>query len=119
MLVGMSSLLVHLCGSGEWARAQIRGAIEPAHGSAFVHLSTTHQVHLPANRVFSGRKDLMLLYVDPALLHAALRWEVGVPGDPATMVFPHLYGPLPVSAVIKVNAYPPGADGRFAPLPVP
>jgi uncharacterized protein (DUF952 family) len=32
------------------------------------------------------------------------------------MVFPHLYGALPVNAVINVTPYLPDEDGRFAPL---
>jgi uncharacterized protein (DUF952 family) len=35
--------------------------------------------------------------------------------DPESMLFPHLYGPLPVRAVINVTAYPPGPDGTFPP----
>jgi uncharacterized protein (DUF952 family) len=31
------------------------------------------------------------------------------------MLFPHLYGPVPTSAVIAVTDYRPGEDGRFAP----
>jgi uncharacterized protein (DUF952 family) len=31
-------------------------------------------------------------------------------------VFPHLYGPLPVDAVIHVTSYLPGADGMFPTL---
>ena len=31
------------------------------------------------------------------------------------MVFPHLYGPLPVETVISVTAYLPDAEGSFAP----
>jgi uncharacterized protein (DUF952 family) len=31
-------------------------------------------------------------------------------------VFPHLYGALPLEAVINVTAYRPDEDGRFAPL---
>ncbi len=29
------------------------------------------------------------------------------------MLFPHLYGPLPVAAVLRVTPYPPGDDGVF------
>jgi uncharacterized protein (DUF952 family) len=81
----------------------------------YIHLSTPEQVHLPANRLYRGRDDLVLLHVDPALLDSPVRWEPGVATDPESMLFPHLYGPLPVRAVINVTAYPPGPDGTFPP----
>jgi uncharacterized protein (DUF952 family) len=111
-------VLVHLCGVEEWSRARSRGGIRPdASGSAaFIHLSTPEQVHLPANRLYRGRDDLVLLHVDPTLLDSPVRWEPGVATDPESMLFPHLYGPLPVSAVIKVTAYPPAPDGSFPPV---
>jgi uncharacterized protein (DUF952 family) len=56
----------------------------------------------------------VLLYLDPDRLGAPVRWEPGVPGDPASMLFPHLYGPLLVDAVVDVRPYRPGPDGRFA-----
>ena len=106
-------LLVHLCGRQEWDQARRRGEIVPGAGIGFVHLSAQTQVHLPANRLFAGRSDLLLLYLDPDRLGSPVRWEPGVPGDPETMVFPHLYGPLPVSAVVHVRDYRPGPDGTF------
>lgn len=59
----------------------------------------------------------MLLSIDPARLSDPVRWEPGVPGDPESMLFPHLYGPLPAEAVTSVTRYPPAADGSFAELP--
>ena len=32
------------------------------------------------------------------------------------MLFPHLYGPLPVRAVLKAVGYPPAPDGSFPPI---
>ena len=114
-------VLVHLCGLEEWSRARSRGAIHPeAPGpdakDKFIHLSTPDQVHLPANRIFRGRDDLVLLHIDPVLLESPVRWEPGVVTDPESMLFPHLYGPLPVRAVIRVTAYRPGPDGTFPPV---
>ncbi|MGW0179997.1 DUF952 domain-containing protein [Nocardia sp. NPDC003345] len=110
--------LVHLCTPGEWATAQQLGAHRPPSlvSEGFVHLSTPAQVHLPANRLFAGRDDMVLLRLDPARLGAPVRWEPGVPGDDPDMRFPHLYGPLPVEAVVAVREYRPGPDGRYAAL---
>ncbi len=110
--------LVHLCSAAEWERASDVGEHRPASLSAqgFVHLSTPEQVHLPANRLYSGRADLVLLRIDPARLTDPVRWEHGVPTDPASMLFPHLYGPLPADAVISVTPYPPDAEGVFPAL---
>jgi uncharacterized protein (DUF952 family) len=115
-------VLVHLCGKKEWSRARGRGGIHPEASEAqtdFIHLSTPEQVHLPANRLYRGRDDLVLLHIDPALLDSPVRWEPGVATDPDSMLFPHLYGPLPLRAVTRVTAYPPGPDGTFPPAASP
>ncbi len=111
-------MLVHLCSADDWRAAQESGEHRPDSLAAngFVHLSTPEQVHLPANRLYAGRTDLVLLRIDPARLTSPIRWEPGVATDPDAMVFPHLYGPLPAAAVISVTSYRPDANGRFAPL---
>ena len=111
----LPAVLVHICGAEEWRSAQAGGELRPASlaSDGFVHLSTPEQVHLPANRLYAGRTDLVLLHVDRARLPSPVRWEPGVPTDPDAMVFPHLYGPLPVAAVISVTSYEPDANGRF------
>lgn len=112
------SVLVHICSADDWRRAQARGEHRPdsLDGCGFVHLSTPEQVHLPANRIYPGRTDLVLLRIDPTRLSSPVRWEPGVATDPDAMVFPHLYGALPADAVINVTPYLPDADGRFGPL---
>jgi uncharacterized protein (DUF952 family) len=113
--------LVHLCSAAEWQAISAVGEHRPdSLGSVgFVHLSTPQQVHLPANRLFAGRADLVLLHIDPDRLTDPVLWEPGVPTDPEAMMFPHLYGPLPAAAVTHVTPYPPGPDGTFAPLEPP
>ncbi|SFT74463.1 Uncharacterized conserved protein, DUF952 family [Geodermatophilus amargosae] len=100
------SALVHLCTPADWRAALSTGALQPA-GAPFVHLSHPEQVHLPAERLFPGRPDMVLLVVDPARLTGPVVEEPGVPGDPAGMRFPHLYGPLPTAAVVAVVPYRP------------
>ncbi|MBF6382866.1 DUF952 domain-containing protein [Nocardia farcinica] len=110
--------LVHLCSSAEWTRARAADEYRPASLDeiGFVHLSAPAQAHLPANRLFAGREDLVVLHIDTRRVTAPIRWEPGLPDDPAGMLFPHLYGPLPVAAVTAVRQLRPAADGTFAPL---
>lgn len=112
---------MHLCAVDEWSAAREAGAIVPPPpdsdgGAAFIHLSAPEQVHLPANRLFHGRLDLVLLHIDPTLLDSPVRWEPGVATDPTAMLFPHLYGPLPVTAVKRVTVYRPDPRGEFPPV---
>jgi uncharacterized protein (DUF952 family) len=117
-MVTHMTVLLHICSPAEWAQARRRGEHRPdsLRDVGFVHLSTPEQVHLPANRLYAGRTDLMLLHINASRLEAPLRWEPGEATDPAPMLFPHLYGPVPTSTVIAVTEYRPGEDGRFAPV---
>jgi uncharacterized protein (DUF952 family)/ribosomal protein S18 acetylase RimI-like enzyme len=108
----VEEMLLHLIGPAEWRRALSDGAVRPPSLASvgFVHLSTPDQVHLPAQALYPGRRDMVLLVVDPARLTDPVRFEAGMPTDPASMRFPHLYGPLPVSAVVAVVPYRPPAE---------
>jgi uncharacterized protein (DUF952 family) len=117
-MIATPPLLVHLCSHDDWAMARAAGELRPPSLAevGFVHLSAPEQVHLPANRLYAGRRDLVLLVCAAALLGSPVRWEPGVPTDPASMLFPHLFGPLPSSAVRGTRPYLPGPDGHFAAL---
>ncbi|WP_432827748.1 DUF952 domain-containing protein [Dactylosporangium sp. CA-092794] len=92
----------------EWADFEAAGVFAGSpldRADGFVHLSTAEQVALTARRYFAGAGELVVLAVDPAPFGAALRWEP----SPSGGVFPHLYAPLPRSAVLEVHRFP-GAD---------
>jgi uncharacterized protein (DUF952 family) len=73
----------------------------------FIHLSAGHQVAGTLAKYFAGRRDLVLLAVDPERLGERLRWEKSRGGD----LFPHLYGPLDLAHVISVEALTLQEDG--------
>jgi uncharacterized protein (DUF952 family)/ribosomal protein S18 acetylase RimI-like enzyme len=101
-----ADVLLHLIEPARWREALRAGAVVPGH-EGFVHLSRPDQVHLPAQRL--GLERPVLLVVDPARLADPVRAEPGVPGDPAGMLFPHLHGLLPTSAVVAVVPWRPPA----------
>ena len=76
----------------------------------FNHCSFGHQVQRIADLVYRGRDDVLLLTIDPGRLDDEVRVETpdgGVEG------FPHLYGPLPIDAVVRVEPVGAGPDGRL------
>jgi uncharacterized protein (DUF952 family) len=73
----------------------------------FIHFSAAHQVRETAAKHFHGQPDLILASVDGDALGDALKWEASRGGD----LFPHLYGALPMSAVISTISLPLGPDG--------
>ena len=102
--------IYHLSRRADWARAKDIGHYE---GSAedrvdgFLHFSTAAQVVESARRHRAGETGLVLLEVDADALGAALKWEPSRGGQ----LFPHLYGPLPVTAATAAFDLPLDPDG--------
>ncbi len=106
-------LLYKICPKALWAEAEEAGGFSGSpvdHADGFIHLSTAAQAPETAARHFAGQADLLLVAVDEAALGEALRHEPSRGGD----LFPHLYGPLPLSAVAWVRDLPLSDDGRHA-----
>ncbi len=100
-----------ICENALWREAERAGLFRGAPVDArdgFIHFSTAAQVRETAARHFAGAADLMLIAVETAALGGALRWEVSRGGD----LFPHLYGPLPLAAVLWAKPLPLGSDRR-------
>ncbi|MGW0146713.1 DUF952 domain-containing protein [Streptomyces sp. NPDC003333] len=103
--------ILHLTERSLWEAARERGAYEIStrgrtlQEEGFIHCSTRAQ--LPAVAAFlygsyDGHDDLVVLVVDPERLDVPLRHEAVKPGGEE---FPHVYGPLPVSAVVDVERW--------------
>jgi uncharacterized protein (DUF952 family) len=94
-----------------WREAESAGHFAGAavdHRDGFIHFSTAAQVYETATRHFAGVADLVLAAIDATALGAALKWEPSRGGD----LFPHLYGPLPMTAVRWVRPLRLDAQGR-------
>ncbi len=108
----------HIIDRVEWQQAQTAGSYRPESltSEGFIHCSYAAQILLPANALYRGRPNLVLLEIDPAQVQAAVRHdpvEVVRDGIPFQETFPHIYGPLNPTAVVRVLPFPPEADGGF------
>ncbi len=63
----------------------------------FIHCSTAEQIEATANRFYGDLTELVVLTIDPAAVPSDVLWEPPAPG--VDELFPHIYGPLPISAV--------------------
>jgi uncharacterized protein (DUF952 family) len=108
-----SARIFHITSAAEAQAAAVSGTYTPTgfDREGFIHSSYEHQVLATANRLFRGRTDLVLLEIDPARLSCRVIDENLEGGAP---LFPHIYGRLPMSAVVKVHAFPCSPDGSFA-----
>lgn len=100
-----------ICPEELWREAQAAGAFGGApvdEADGFIHLSLASQVEETAARHFAGQDGLLLVAIDGDALGGSLKFEPSRGGD----LFPHLYGPLPMSAVQWVKPLPLGPDGR-------
>ena len=79
----------------------------------YVHLSTAAQLTETVDKHFAGQSDLWVAAVDLPALGAAVTWEPSRGGQ----LFPHIYGPLPLSAVVAYGPLHRDGDGQVI-LPI-
>ena len=98
--------IFHIARSSDWRAAEREGEYRVSTRDAtlddvgFIHCSFGHQVTRVARLVYGDDDDVVLLTIDPDRVPAEIRHE-NLEGG--TEAFPHIYGPLPVSAVVEIG----------------
>jgi uncharacterized protein (DUF952 family) len=77
-------------------------------GDGFIHLSAAHQLEGTLAKHFAGQDGLVLLALDASRLGPTLKWEASRGGE----LFPHLYAPLDLAALLWAEPLGLGPDGR-------
>ena len=99
-------MIYHLTDQATWANSlaagehtgSTRGVTLAQEG--FIHCSTAEQWRGVVERFYADASDLILLHIDESQLTALLVYEqLGDAPEP----FPHIYGPIPLAAVVKVE----------------
>jgi uncharacterized protein (DUF952 family) len=108
----MTFALFHIATIADWSPDRLSYAPAALAVDGFVHCSLEHQVVRVANQRFAGRQDLVLLCIDPLRLGAPIRYENLEGGDE---MFPHVYGPIEVAAIVSAAPFIPSADGWICP----
>jgi glutathione S-transferase len=104
--------LYHLALAEEWRAARSEGVYARSTRGlslqqvGFIHASGANQLEATWRRFYADAGAVVLLHIDPQRLVAAgvpVRLE---PAPASGELFPHLYGALPLEAVVLAEAYP-------------
>lgn len=79
----------------------------------YIHLSSEAQLAETIDKHFAGAAELWIAAVDLTAIDDPVRWEPSRGGQ----LFPHIYGPLPLSAVVAYGPLERHDDGSIK-LPV-
>ncbi|WRZ90663.1 DUF952 domain-containing protein [Streptomyces sp. NBC_01007] len=110
----MSEPLLHLTERSVWDAARASGSFEMStrgrtlQEEGFIHCSLRHQLPAVAAMVYgsyAGPDELVVLVVDAERLEVPVRFEALKPGGEE---FPHIYGPIPVEAVVDTEVWDRG-----------
>ena len=109
---GLMQRIYHITTESEAVSATRSGSYRPRafEVEGFIHCSKREQVVPVANRLFVGKRDLVLLEIDRGALSAKVVEENLEGGEE---LFPHVYGALPLAAVVRIVPFPCGTEGRF------
>ncbi len=98
----MTAEIYHLALPGDWAASSDEYRPSSLDDEGFIHCSTADQLADVARRFYLDHNDVILLTIDPGPLGDALVYEdLNDLGEE----FPHIYGPMPTSAVISTAPY--------------
>ena len=90
----------------QWALFKADGIFHGAPvdlADGYIHLSAEDQLQGTLDKHFAGQDRLVIAEVDLAALGDTVKWEVSRGGA----LFPHIYGPLPMAAIIGEAPFTP------------
>lgn len=105
-------MILHILNYSAWKQTLLDGEYAPSSldTEGFIHCSTTDQVLGVANSIYKGKSDLFLMLIDEDKVESNIVYE-----DLYDLgkLFPHIYGPLNIDAVIKIVEFPADEEGNF------
>ena len=95
----MSDTAFKILTAEQWAQFEADGVFTGApvdHADGYIHLSTADQLQGTLDKYFEGQSNLVIAEINLVMLNSSLKWEEARGGA----LFPHIYGDLPMAAVI-------------------
>lgn len=106
------AVIMHVISGDEWAKEKNNAYLYPdsLKTEGFIHCATSEQILGAVEFLYKEKVDLKLLVIDPDLVTAKIIYE---DLHQTRDAFPHIYGPLNISAVVDVLDFEPNERGVF------
>lgn len=118
MSIPLPTTIMHITHRNDWDAAVSTGYYTPSSltTDGFIHCSTIEQTVSTANQFFTNQRHLLLVCIDTQKVDSDIKFErPACPGDQRKeLLFPHIFGPLNISAVTQIVEFPPNFDGTFS-----
>ena len=101
--------IYHFARPDDWRAAQGRGEYRTADlaSEGFIHCATEAQIAGVIERHLRGTGPRIKLSIDPQALGNTLHYDWS---EASQDLYPHVYGPIPLDAVLAVEAFNPDAE---------
>ena len=98
-----SGYIYHITTAAAWEKAQTTGAYitDSLSTEGFIHCSTQDQVAGVLDRYYKGQTNLVKLTIEKFKVTSPLIFELATS---INEVFPHIHGPINLSAVVKAES---------------
>jgi uncharacterized protein (DUF952 family) len=113
------SIILHITYRKTWEESVSSGYYRTSslNAEGFIHCSTIEQTVDTANRYFRNQSGLVLLCIDEKMVEPEIKYEppsdASVHDSRVTALFPHIYGPLNVTAVVNIVEFTSNVDDTF------
>lgn len=105
--MGMKTIY-HIVRRGDWPPTGDEYRADSLATEGFIHCSFAEQLEGVVGRYYREADDLQFLVIDPEKLASEMIVEPSTGGE----LYPHIYGPINVDAVIRVESEPPADAER-------
>ncbi|MBA6399398.1 DUF952 domain-containing protein [Colwellia sp. BRX10-4] len=111
MYAGLDDPAIYLLSSNaEYQQALSAGKLtrDSLTSEGFIHATPKSQLNRLANKYYKDKEQPLILIVDKELVIPEIKWEPASGG-----LYPHIYGPLNINAVTRVEKISLNEDGNF------
>ena len=111
MYAGLNDPAIYLLSSNaEYQQALSAGKLtrDSLTSEGFIHATPKSQLNRLANKYYKDKEQPLILIVDKELVIPEIKWEPASDG-----LYPHIYGPLNINAVTRVEKISLNEDGNF------